>query len=361
MIAMLWRVFLCFAITLATNLAPSAKAAITRDPLDAYASRINSDHLEVQWRGGFRAAPVFRPPPVYRPTPRIVRPPVAHLQIVRPPVGRIAPRANNVNRLAAPRRTATGIQPRLQRTSIGPSTRSNLARIRPAPRQMTSQNRRLLKREPDVTYSAQRAASGVRRLQLQGASRATSVGVRRITKTANDNLGSRRSDLSNAARVNTGNSRNSRSSSSRALAASSKIGVVLTNYGHGIGAVRITSRSALIAQRESRDAIAKLNARVASVAKDAIFNGNRINVGRKIEVQMTKRGWTGDDIKKTISNPSRIAYTSDRRWNSDGTRKLEPATAYIDRTGNYVVRNNVTGDIVQISDRNNPQWKSPFN
>lgn len=38
----------------------------------------------------------------------------------------------------------------------------------------------------------------------------------------------------------------------------------------------------------------------------------------------------------------------------------DPATAYIDAAGNYVVRNDVTGDIVQVSDRFDPNWISPF-
>lgn len=36
------------------------------------------------------------------------------------------------------------------------------------------------------------------------------------------------------------------------------------------------------------------------------------------------------------------------------------ATAYINKDGSYVVRNNKTGDIVQISNRNNPNWKAPW-
>ncbi|WP_429244211.1 colicin E5-related ribonuclease [Luteibacter sp. 621] len=38
----------------------------------------------------------------------------------------------------------------------------------------------------------------------------------------------------------------------------------------------------------------------------------------------------------------------------------DPATAYYSRSGGYVVRNDVTGDIVQISNRNDPGWKAPW-
>ena len=37
----------------------------------------------------------------------------------------------------------------------------------------------------------------------------------------------------------------------------------------------------------------------------------------------------------------------------------DPATAYYSRRGGYVVRNDRTGDIVQISDRTDPNWIGP--
>ena len=38
----------------------------------------------------------------------------------------------------------------------------------------------------------------------------------------------------------------------------------------------------------------------------------------------------------------------------------DPATGYVARDGGYVVRNDRTGQIVQISDKNDPNWKSPW-
>jgi filamentous hemagglutinin len=83
-------------------------------------------------------------------------------------------------------------------------------------------------------------------------------------------------------------------------------------------------------------------------------------IAPKIGKQMGKRGWTPDLIDETIQNPARKVSTTDTRWKPDGTKMNDPATAYIDKNGNYVVRNNETGDIVQVSDRNDPNWKSPF-
>ena len=80
----------------------------------------------------------------------------------------------------------------------------------------------------------------------------------------------------------------------------------------------------------------------------------------KIEKQMSKRGWTRREIENTIANPYRIVETRDRRWRIDGSRRDEPARAYLREDGHYVVRNEVTGTLVQISNRNKPNWRSPF-
>lgn len=81
----------------------------------------------------------------------------------------------------------------------------------------------------------------------------------------------------------------------------------------------------------------------------------------KIGKQMGKRGWSEDSIEETISNPSRTAKAKDTRNNPEtGAKNNDPATAYINDDGSYVVRNDTTGDIVQVSNKNDPNWKSPF-
>jgi RHS repeat-associated protein len=82
--------------------------------------------------------------------------------------------------------------------------------------------------------------------------------------------------------------------------------------------------------------------------------------GKKIEKQIGKRGWTKESVQTTIENPSRTVQTADTRHLADGTRLNDPATAYINQDGSYVVRNNRSGDVVQVSNRNDPSWKSPF-
>lgn len=89
-------------------------------------------------------------------------------------------------------------------------------------------------------------------------------------------------------------------------------------------------------------------------------DGVTTSVAPKIQKQMGKRGWSQTDIDDTIKNPSRTVQTTDTRWNPDGTKNNDPATAYYDADGNYVIRNDRTGDIVQVSDKNDPNWKAPW-
>lgn len=77
---------------------------------------------------------------------------------------------------------------------------------------------------------------------------------------------------------------------------------------------------------------------------------------------MRQRGWNNDLIAETIRSPYRRAVTRDTRYKMDtpGQKRNDPATAYIRTDGSYVVRNDITEDIVQVSDRNDPDWQSPF-
>lgn len=85
-----------------------------------------------------------------------------------------------------------------------------------------------------------------------------------------------------------------------------------------------------------------------------------IQIEPKIEKQLGKRGWTKESVKVTIQKPSRTVDTRDTRHLPDGTTLDDPAIAYINPDGSYVIRNSMTMQIVQVSDRYNPNWKSPF-
>jgi RHS repeat-associated protein len=72
---------------------------------------------------------------------------------------------------------------------------------------------------------------------------------------------------------------------------------------------------------------------------------------QKILGQLAKRGWTPKLVQRVID---RAVHTSPAINRATGN----PATAYFDRSGSHVVRDNVTGNIVQVSDRLNPSgWR----
>jgi hypothetical protein len=88
----------------------------------------------------------------------------------------------------------------------------------------------------------------------------------------------------------------------------------------------------------------------------------RWRTDEKIKKQMKRRGWNDNLVDDTINSPYRRVKTRDTRYRADssGQRHDDPATAYICVDGSYVVRNDITGDVVQVSDRNDPDWQSPF-
>ena len=86
----------------------------------------------------------------------------------------------------------------------------------------------------------------------------------------------------------------------------------------------------------------------------------RLVIEAKIARQMRTRGWTQQDIELVLAHPYSVVETTDMRWRADGSRRHDPAKAYIREDGHYIVRNEVDGTIVQISNRQKPNWKSPF-
>lgn len=97
------------------------------------------------------------------------------------------------------------------------------------------------------------------------------------------------------------------------------------------------------------------------VAFGGAKNSAGFTIEPKIAGQMGTRGWTSSSIASTIANPSEALVTQDTRLNpTTGTRRNDPATAYINADGSYVVVNNKDGTVVQVSNRNNPNWKAPW-
>lgn len=92
-------------------------------------------------------------------------------------------------------------------------------------------------------------------------------------------------------------------------------------------------------------------AKIASECCNATNNILTTNIptsGRKFN-QLTSRGWDQSSIDNVVNGPAHTSTATNRATGN-------PATAYFDSSGNYVVRDNVTGDLVQMSNRNDPNW-----
>jgi RHS repeat-associated protein len=71
--------------------------------------------------------------------------------------------------------------------------------------------------------------------------------------------------------------------------------------------------------------------------------------------QIIDRGWSSDSIKDTVRDP---AMTRTTAYNPKVYNKANgnPVTYYYRQDGNYVVIDDVTGQLVQISDTGDPDW-----
>ncbi len=75
-----------------------------------------------------------------------------------------------------------------------------------------------------------------------------------------------------------------------------------------------------------------------------------IGIDQKIFNQMESRGWNSNSVQSTVDNP----YATSSALNKATGEK---ATAYFNADGSYVVRDNSTGQIIQISDKSKPNWR----
>ena len=73
--------------------------------------------------------------------------------------------------------------------------------------------------------------------------------------------------------------------------------------------------------------------------------------GRKFN-QIERRGWTRESIDTTVKDPHTTREAHNRATGN-------PATAYFNKDGSHVIRDDVTGDLVQLSDRNDPGSWTP--
>lgn len=82
--------------------------------------------------------------------------------------------------------------------------------------------------------------------------------------------------------------------------------------------------------------------KTGSPKADAVYD-------KKIGKQMPKRGWTENSVEETMTNPHATSPASNKATGG-------PATAFFNRDGSYVVRDDATKAIIQVSNRNDPNW-----
>jgi Colicin E5 ribonuclease domain len=82
---------------------------------------------------------------------------------------------------------------------------------------------------------------------------------------------------------------------------------------------------------------------------DFLVPRGKLNIpsaGRKFN-QIERRGWSEASIRETVQNPHATSAATNKATGNS-------ATAYFNSDGTYVVIDDVTGDLVQLSDRTNP-------
>jgi hypothetical protein len=115
-----------------------------------------------------------------------------------------------------------------------------------------------------------------------------------------------------------------------------------------------------------RNVFARARTRLGSVPDAADWDyleGQRPRLGLTFDPVITllaERGWTRELIDETYARPARAVATRDTRLLRNGARRDDPATAYYSWHGGYFVRNDLTGEVVEVSDRNDPGWRAPW-
>jgi hypothetical protein len=77
---------------------------------------------------------------------------------------------------------------------------------------------------------------------------------------------------------------------------------------------------------------------------------------------MAVRGWSEHLIFDTIQSPARTVQVRDVRHipGTPDQRRDDPAIAYIAADGSYIVVNSLLAEVIAISDRNDPDWRTPW-
>ena len=87
----------------------------------------------------------------------------------------------------------------------------------------------------------------------------------------------------------------------------------------------------------------------ADFIKGAAGENGLTNYGDKSQADLTKRGWTWDSAQAVVNK----AYTTRPAVNK---ATGNPATAFYNQAGDYIVVDDITGGLVQASEFGNRSW-----
>lgn len=87
----------------------------------------------------------------------------------------------------------------------------------------------------------------------------------------------------------------------------------------------------------------------SEVTGDDLQFGGLSKKKEKLENEMESRGWTEEDVKDTVENPYTERKSKNKATGND-------ATAYYNEDGSYVVVDDVTNEVIQVSGKGDPDW-----
>jgi len=124
-----------------------------------------------------------------------------------------------------------------------------------------------------------------------------------------------------------------------------------------IGMVKYADEIGTLAKNADKAAdVAKAGENAADGAEETLKKSDDLVFGsgtkpyKKLNNQMRKRGWDSASVKNIVDTPYTTRPTVNR---ANGN----PATAYYGKDGSYVVVDNVTNEIIQVSNKFNPNWQ----
>ncbi|EAF6702037.1 transposase [Listeria monocytogenes] len=90
-------------------------------------------------------------------------------------------------------------------------------------------------------------------------------------------------------------------------------------------------------------------AREGHIKSDNIKFGSSVKSTKKVNNQMKKRGWSEESVKSVVDHPHTTRKSGNKATGND-------ATVFYDKDGSYVIIDDKTNEIVQISDKFDKNW-----